>query len=97
MKNVGNSVKCNYCKKEGHTIRYCREPKCKASERFHAKFMPQSVRPQDPKYKPVSNVSTEVHNVFKDFIFDGFVSLGENKPKTKVKVLRHWCSFKLGE
>ena len=87
-KNVGNSVKCNYCKKEGHTIRYCREPKCKASERFHAKFMPQSVRPQDPKCKPISNVSTEVYNVFKDFIFDGFVSLGENKPKTKVKVLR---------
>ena len=95
VKGSSSTLKCSYCKKEGHTIRNCKDPKCKSSDNFRSKFIPQSTKDQestkshDNKNKPVSSVSTvETTTAFKDFIFDGFISLDGDQNKVKVKILR---------
>ena len=88
-KGTLSTLKCSYCKKEGHTIRNCPDPKCKSSDVFRSKFIPQSTKAPIQEKKPVSNISiAKSSDAFKDFIFDGYVSLGEDHGKVKIKILR---------
>ena len=42
---------CNFCKKEGHTIKQCKNPKCRTSQQFT-----QPMLKHDNQSKPVSNI-----------------------------------------
>ena len=84
-----NTLYCSYCKKEGHTIRNCPEPKCQISNTFRNRFFSPSVKPQENKKKPVMSVSrVDPSDSFEYFTFDGSVSLGENQTKVPIKILR---------
>ena len=44
-KNDGSTpLKCSYCKKEGHKIQNCKDPKCRSSEQFRSSFTQPSVK-----------------------------------------------------
>ena len=80
---------CKYCKKEGHTIKNCKEPNCKASG-LSRNFSRPSFKPNhSDRNKPVVNVSVEKPaDLFDDFKLDGTVSLTPEGKKHKVRILR---------
>ena len=88
-KNDGSTpVKCLHCKKEGHKIQNCKDPKCRSSEQFRSSFTQPSVKTNTEKPKPVSNVMVPKSvDLFKEFKFDGAIGLSEND-KNSVTVLR---------
>ena len=49
-KSSVSTLQCSYCKKEGHTIHNCTDPKCKFSDTFHSWFIPsRSNKTFEPK------------------------------------------------
>ena len=86
-----NVVRCSYCKKEGHTIRNCPDPKCKSSFPFKNPFNPFSSPrgKHEGQNKPVSHINVEKStDLFEHYKFDGTVALSPNEQKHKVKILR---------
>ena len=88
-KNDGSTpLKCSYCKKEGHKIQNCKDPKGRSYEQFRSSFTQPSVKTNTEKPKPVSNVMVPKSvDLFKEFRFDGAIGLSEND-KNSVTVLR---------
>ncbi|XP_064113196.1 LOW QUALITY PROTEIN: uncharacterized protein LOC135219913 [Macrobrachium nipponense] len=85
------NVRCSYCKKDGHTIKNCPDPKCKTSLPFRNPFNPfLNVKGKtDGQIKPVSHIHSEKPvNLFDDFTFNGTVSLNSDGDKYKVRILR---------
>ena len=83
------SLKCSYCKKDGHKIQNCKNPKCRTSELFRSSFTHPSIKTDNEKSKPVSNVMVQKPiDLFKEFKFDGEISLRECDEKNSVTVLR---------
>ena len=86
-----NVVRCSYCKKEGHTIRNCPDPKCKTALPFRNPFNPflNFKNKTESQSKPVSHIHVEKsEDLFEDYTFDGTVALSENERKHKVRILR---------
>ena len=51
---------CSYCKREGHNISNCPEPRCKVSDLFRSRFTSPNVpnvKSQNAKIKPVSHTA----------------------------------------
>ena len=91
MAKASNVVRCGYCKKEGHTIKNCPDPKCKTSLPFRNPFNPflNFKGKSDGQYKPVSHVHVEKPvDLFDDYKFDGSVALSPDGEKYKVTILR---------
>ena len=59
-KRAPDTQNCSYCKKQGHSIYNCPEPRCKFSDLYRSKFSLPSARSQNFKNKPVSHVTTSV-------------------------------------
>ncbi|XP_068243836.1 uncharacterized protein [Palaemon carinicauda] len=85
--NGSDNPKCSYCKK-GHTIRNCKDPKCKGSDNYRNVFMKPNVKFSTSQSKPVSHVQANVPDVFDDFKSEGIIALGEKEQKSKVTILR---------
>ncbi|XP_068249716.1 uncharacterized protein [Palaemon carinicauda] len=86
-----SNVRCSYCKKDGHTIKNCPDPKCKTSLPFRNPFNPflNFKGKTDGQIKPVSHIHSEKPvNLFDDFTFDGTVALNSDGDKYKVRILR---------
>ncbi|XP_064118979.1 uncharacterized protein LOC135223988 [Macrobrachium nipponense] len=83
-----DNPKCSYCKKEGHTIRNCKDPKCKVSDNYRNVFMKPHVKFSTSQIKPVSHVQANVPDVFDDFKSEGIITLGEKEQKSRVTILR---------
>ena len=88
---ASNIVRCSYCKKEGHTIKSCPDPKCKTSLPFRNPFNPFLTfkSKSDSQHKPVSHICVEQPvDLFDYFKFDGSVALNSNEEKHRVRILR---------
>ncbi|XP_068210796.1 uncharacterized protein [Palaemon carinicauda] len=83
-----DNPRCSYCKKDGHTICNCKDPKCKGSDNYRNVFMKPNVKFSTSQSKPVSHVQVNVSDVFDDFKFEGIRVLGEKEQKSKVTILR---------
>ncbi|XP_068214080.1 uncharacterized protein [Palaemon carinicauda] len=83
-----DNPKCSYFKKEGHTIRNCKDPKCKGSDKYRNVFMIPNVKFSTSQSKPVSHVHANVPDVFDDFKSEGLIALGEKEQKSKFTILR---------
>ena len=72
---------CFFCKKSGHVINNCPDPKCKVAK--------------IAKTKPVASIQsmpTKVNDPFHPFRSTGTVSLGHGQPKHPVKIVRDTCA-----
>ena len=88
---TSNVLRCSYCKKEGHTIKTCPDPKCKSFLPFRNPFNPflSSKRKLDGQNKPVSHIHVEKPvDLFDDYKFGGTVDLNSFGEKFKVTILR---------
>lgn len=85
---------CSYCKKSGHNISNCWNPKCKVSKSGSgdASQLGSNVTPVIPanKFKPVSNVSvvSPSEDLFIHFKSRGFISLSEHSKPHPILILR---------
>ncbi|XP_063585832.1 uncharacterized protein LOC134763205 [Penaeus indicus] len=78
---------CSYCKRAGHTIDKCKDPKCRKSGINVRPFINPSIQAFDPK--PVSSV-TNVNSPdpFSDFKYRGTVSLDSMSKSHPILILR---------
>ena len=79
---------CSYCKKAGHTISNCFNPKCKLSK--VSRNSQESSNATQNKSKSVSNVSVTncQKDPFKDFKSVGKISLNKNGKSFPIAILR---------
>ncbi|XP_047479369.1 uncharacterized protein LOC125032316 [Penaeus chinensis] len=94
--NLGNGGKagkiaplnfCSYCKRAGHTIDKCKDPKCRKSGINVRPFISPSIQAFEPK--PVASV-TNVNSPdpFSDFKYRGTVSLDSMSKSYPILILR---------
>ena len=83
---------CNFCKKEGHSIKQCKHPNCKYSQQSQSssRQFTQPMSKYDSHSKPVSNICKVVskEDLFKDFRFKGTIALSQNGKPVSVNILR---------
>ena len=76
---------CKFCRKEGHVIKECPDPRCKVSQRTSS----------TPFTKPVAATNltdASQEDLFKPFFFPGKVSLGPGMAQYPVKIIRDTAS-----
>ena len=86
--NAFSKMLCSYCKKPGHSIATCKHPNCQFSKKLYGTS--KSGTSNFPSKPVATNVGDpkKSSNLFKEFTFEGLVSLGKEGPTHSVKVLR---------
>lgn len=81
-----SQIKCRFCRREGHLIKDCPDPRCKASNSTTATSFTKPVATTN-----LRDVATSV-DLFKPFRSSGFVSLAPNTTRHAVRIIRDTAS-----